>query len=190
MSKDPQQNRQTRLVFLIPIIAFVAFAAIAGAALFGTLSGTRNNDQLPSVLIGKLAPDLPITPLNEDMAKPLDQFQGQAVLLNFMASWCAPCRAELPALALLSEEVAVIGVAYKDKHQDTTTFLETYGNPYQAIWMDYDGAVGRSYGLYGVPETYLIDGNGKIILRHAGPVFRDVIDTIIRPALANLSEAE
>lgn len=190
MSKDPQQNRQTRLVFLIPIIAFLGFAVIAGAALFGTLFGTRNNDQLPSVLIGKLAPDLPITPLNEDMAKPLDQFQGQAVLLNFMASWCAPCRAELPALALLSEEVAVIGVAYKDKHQDTTTFLETYGNPYQAIWMDYDGAVGRSYGLYGVPETYLIDGNGKIILRHAGPVFRDVIDTIIRPALANLSEAE
>lgn len=190
MSTDPQQNNRIRLVFLIPIIAFVGFAAIAGAALFGTLSGTRNNDQLPSVLIGKLAPDLPITPLNEDMAKPLDQFQGQAVLLNFMASWCAPCRAELPALALLSEEVAVIGVAYKDKHQDTTTFLETYGNPYQAVWMDYDGAVGRSYGLYGVPETYLIDGNGKIILRHAGPVFRDVIDTIIRPALAKLSEAE
>jgi len=190
MSDRNSKAKTNRLIFLIPAGAFIIFAAIAAAALIGTLSGTRQSDQLPSVLIGKPAPALPVIPLNAAMAKPLDSFLGKPVLINFMASWCAPCRAELPALAHLGEDVAVIGVAYKDKHQDTETFLDTYGNPYQAVWMDYDGAVGRSYGLYGVPETYLLDGNGDVVLRHAGPVFKDVIDTIIRPALANLSEAK
>ena len=107
-----------------------------------------------------------------------------------MASWCAPCRAELPALALLGEDVAVIAVAYKDKNQDTEAFLKNYGNPYDAVWMDYDGAVGRSYGVYGVPETYLINGSGEIVMRHAGPVFKDVIEDIITPALAEIKEAQ
>lgn len=183
------EKQTNKLVFLLPVAAFFLFAVIVTIALFGTLSGTRNTDQLPSVLIGKPAPPLPITPLNDTLAKPLQEFQGRPVLINFMASWCAPCRAELPALALLGKEVDVIAIAYKDKNQDTEAFLQTYGNPYDAVWMDYDGVVGRSFGLYGVPETFLLDGDGKIVMRHAGPVFKDVISDVIRPALAALGPA-
>ena len=78
--------------------------------------------------MGKKAPELPATALNEAMAKPLSEFAGKPVLVNVMASWCAPCRAELPALALLSNEVPVIAIAYKDRQEDTTQFLSQYGN--------------------------------------------------------------
>lgn len=182
MSKQPAN----RLVFILPILGFLLVAAIGAAALIGTLTGTRNTEQLPSVLIGKQAPALPATALNAALAQPLEAFRGKPVLVNFMASWCAPCRAELPALALLGEEVAVVGIAYKDKQSDTDAFLQTYGNPYQAVWMDYDGRTGMAWGLYGVPETFLLDQNGQIVLRHAGPIFKDVITDVIRPALEAL----
>lgn len=177
----------SKILFLLPILGFLIFTIIAAVALYGTLSGTRKVEQLPSVLIGKVAPALPSVPLTEALAIPLEAYRGQPVLINFMASWCAPCRAELPTLALLGEDVVVIAIAYKDKKADTLEFLDTYGNPYQAVWMDYDGAVGMSYGLYGVPETFLLDGDGRVVLRHAGPVFRGTLSDIIRPALKRLS---
>ncbi|MGC6517178.1 MAG: DsbE family thiol:disulfide interchange protein [Candidatus Puniceispirillaceae bacterium] len=175
-----------KMRFLIPVAAFLLFALIAGAALLGTINGNRNSANLPSVLIGKPAPDLPITPLSDKMARPLSDFAGQPVLVNVMASWCAPCRAEIPALALLSKEIPVIAIAYKDKQQDTEKFLSQYGNPFSAVWMDYDGTAGIKWGVYGVPETFLLDKDGHIVLRHAGPVFKDVITDIIRPALQDL----
>ena len=174
------------LTYLIPLAAFALLAVIATIALLGTINGTRNQTQLPSVLIGKQAPPLPAYALSDDLAKPFRAFAGKPVLVNVMASWCAPCRAELPALALLSDEVAVIGIAYKDKKDDTAQFLEQFGNPFAAVWMDYDGTAGIAWGIYGVPETFLLDGEGRIILRHAGPIFKDTIDEVIRPALAEL----
>ena len=80
----------------------------------------------------------------------------------------------------------MVGVAYNDKQAATAEFLQTYGNPYQAVWMDYDGRTGMAWGLYGVPETFLLDKDGQIILRHAGPIFKDVITDVIRPALEAL----
>ena len=182
--KAPQRPR---LAFLLPVIAFLILAVIAAFGLIGTINGTRNAE-LPSVLVGKPAPDLPTIPLRETLARPLSDFAGQPVLVNVMASWCAPCRAEIPALALLSQEVPVIAIAYKDKAEDTAAFLAQYGNPFAAIWMDYDGTTAIEWGIYGVPETFLLDGDGTIILRHAGPVFKDTITDVIRPALAELAK--
>lgn len=188
MSDRQEQVRRPRLGFILPLTAFLIFALIAAFGLFGTINGTRNSDQLPSVLIGKLAPDLPPNALRDDLAKPLSEFKGQPVLVNIMASWCAPCRAELPALDLLSQDVPVIAIAYKDKQEDTAQFLEQYGNPFSAVWMDYDGGTGIKWGIYGVPETFLLDKQGRVVLRHAGPVFKDTITNLIRPALEELAQ--
>ena len=188
MSDSKAQPPKGRLGFILPLAAFLIFALIAAFGLIGTINGTRNSDQLPSVLIGKMAPDLPVNALRENMARPLADFQGQPVLVNVMASWCAPCRAELPALDLLSKDVPVIAIAYKDKKEDTAQFLAQYGNPFSAVWMDYDGAAGIKWGIYGVPETFLLDQQGRVVLRHAGPVFKDTITNVIRPALRELAQ--
>ncbi|MEL0076406.1 MAG: DsbE family thiol:disulfide interchange protein [Alphaproteobacteria bacterium] len=179
----PTKSR-LRLSFLLPLIGFLILAGFASVALFSTLSGTRNTGQLPSVLIGKKVPATPV-PLLDDVGQSLDLagFAGQPVLVNFFASWCAPCRAEAPALALLAERVPVIGIAYKDKPADTSAFLEQYGNPFAAIGVDRDGQLGFAWGVYGVPESYVIAADGTVLVRHAGPIDRRVLETKLLPAL-------
>ena len=176
-----------RPTFFIPIIAFLGLVIIGGLALQGTLSGSRNPNQLPSVLIGKPAPDLPLPLLQNSRAElALDTYRGQPLLVNFFASWCAPCRAEAPALEHLSNQIRTIGIAYKDRPHDTLQFLEQYGNPFVAIGRDDDGRAGMAWGVYGVPETYLIDPSGQIKWRHAGPLTRDVITTQLLAKLAEM----
>ena len=176
-----------RPTFFIPIIAFLGLVIIGGLALQGTLSGSRNPNQLPSVLIGKPAPDVPLPLLQNSRAElALDAYRGQPLLVNFFASWCAPCRAEAPALEHLSNQISIIGIAYKDRPQDTLQFLEQYGNPFVAIGRDDDGRTGMAWGVYGVPETYLIDRSGQIKWRHAGPLTRDVITTQLLAKLAEM----
>ena len=176
-----------RPTFFIPLIAFLGLAIIGGLALQGTLSGSRNPNQLPSVLIGKPTPDVSLPLLQNNQAKlALDPYRGQPLLVNFFASWCAPCRAEAPALEHLSNQISIIGIAYKDRPQDTLQFLEQYGNPFVAIGRDDDGRAGMAWGVYGVPETYLIDPSGQIKWRHAGPLTRDVITTQLLAKLAEM----
>lgn len=176
-----------RPTFFIPLIAFLGLAIIGGLALQGTLSGSRNPNQLPSVLIGKPTPEVPLPLLQNNQAKlALDAYRGQPLLVNFFASWCAPCRAEAPALEHLSNQISIIGIAYKDRPQDTLQFLEQYGNPFVAIGRDDDGRAGMAWGVYGVPETYLIDPSGQIKWRHAGPLTRDVITTQLLAKLAEM----
>ena len=176
-----------RPTFFIPLIAFSGLVIIGGLALQGTLSGSRNPNQLPSVLIGKPAPDVPLPLLQNSRAElALDAYRGQPLLVNFFASWCAPCRAEAPALEHLSNQISIIGIAYKDRPQDTLQFLEQYGNPFVAIGRDDDGRAGMAWGVYGVPETYLIDPSGEIKWRHAGPLTRDVITTQLLAKLAEM----
>jgi len=176
-----------RPTFFIPLIAFLGLAIIGGLALQGTLSGSRNPNQLPSVLIGKPAPDVPLPLLQDVQAElALDAYRGQPLLVNFFASWCAPCRAEAPALEHLSNQISIIGIAYKDRPQDTQKFLQQYGNPFVAIGRDDDGRAGMAWGVYGVPETYLIDPSGQIKWRHAGPLTRDVITSQLMQKLAEM----
>ena len=181
---DAPQKFKPRLVHFLPAIIFLGFLIIAGITLYGTMTGTRQQDQLPSPLLGKTPPALPELALSAGKDIPLSAFDGRPVLVNFMASWCLPCRAEIPALDLLRDDVAIIAVAYKDKVTDTAAFLEEYGDPYDAVWMDTDGRAGLRWGIYGVPETFLISPDGTIVLRHAGPIFKDVLTDFILPELA------
>jgi len=174
-----------RLTFIIPLCGFLVIALIAGWTLFGMLDGQRSDNQLPSALLNKSAPSTILPSLD---GEPIDisQFKGQAIMVNYFASWCAPCRAEAPALALLSKRIKIVGIAYKDRHEDTLKFLTEYGNPFSGIMVDNDGMAAISWGVYGVPETFILDEDGKVLLRHAGPVTRAVLDKDIEKVLKGL----
>ena len=183
---SPKPSRRPRLIHLLPAFGFLIFLIIAGIALYATKTGTRQTTPQTSPLIGQMAPPLPELALNSAKEAPLSQFRGKPVLVNFMASWCLPCRAEIPALDTLSDDVAIIAVAYKDKLTDTDAFLKEYGDPYDAVWMDFDGRAGLRWGIYGVPETFILDATGKVVLRHAGPIFKDTLNDVILPQLEQM----
>ena len=179
--------KSLRLSFFIPLVSFLGLAFLGGIALQDTIKGNRNPTQLPSVLIGKPAPKFPLPFLeNHQVEMLVESYIGQPLLVNFFASWCAPCRAEAPALEKLSEHIRIIGIAYKDRRAETTEFLELYGNPFNDIGMDQDGRAGIAWGVYGVPETFLIDSAGLIQWRHAGPLNYDVITNELQPLLTEI----
>jgi cytochrome c biogenesis protein CcmG/thiol:disulfide interchange protein DsbE len=162
----------------------VAFAALAVAFAIGLQR--EDPDQLPSALQGKQAPGVELSVLGDlpsfDDAALRD---GEVKLVNFWASWCAPCRVEHPNLTQLAEEgITILGVNYKDDPEKALGFLAELGNPYVASGADPQGRMALNWGLYGVPETYVIDGEGNIVLRFAGPITQRVIESDIRPALA------
>ena len=145
----------------------------------------RGDQALPSTMEGRAAPAVLVTALG-DKPPPTDadlRLPG-VKLVNFWASWCTPCRAEHPVLEKLAGKgVAIYGINYKDKPADALGLLSELGNPYAKIGAD-SGPMALNWGVYGVPETYVIDGNGKVILRYAGPITAEALDTVIRPALA------
>ncbi|WP_240789580.1 DsbE family thiol:disulfide interchange protein [Pseudooceanicola onchidii] len=166
------------------ILPPLIFAGLAGA--FYVSLYRENPDQLPTALAGRPAPAVALTSLGDlpafDDAALRD---GEVKLVNYWASWCAPCRVEHPNLTALAEEgITVLGVNYKDQPDNALGFLEELGNPYAAVGADPQGRMALNWGLYGVPETYVIDGDGNVVLRFAGPITQRVIDNDIRPALA------
>ena len=169
-----------RWLALLPV---ALFAALGGFFLQGLLRD--DPDALPSVMIGREAPAPTLTEL-----APLPVFDastladGEVKLVNFWASWCVPCRVEHPHLETLSSELPVYGVNYKDRPEDALGFLDQLGNPFAAIAADPEGRTGIDWGLYGVPETFLVDGDGIIRLRFAGPITPSVIQETIAPAIA------
>lgn len=186
MQEHPS-GRPPRASFLIPLVVFLVLAGFATAALLATLRGDRDVSQLPSTMIGKPVPDVVLPRLDaasSDVSPA--QFTGAPLLVNVFASWCAPCRAEAPALALLEKDIRILGIAYKDKPADTGNFLQQYGDPFVAVGVDRDGAGGMALGVYGVPETFLLDADGTILLRHAGPIDRRVLEDILLPRIRGL----
>ena len=171
----------------LPLILFAILAVIAAIALMMTLSGERKISELPSALVGKPVPVTELPSLIDAQAfVTIDGTRDAPYMVNFFASWCAPCRAEIPALETLADDLVIIAIAYKDKETDLRQFLAEYGNPYTSVWMDTDGAVGRKWGIYGVPESFLIDRDGIVRIRHAGPVFADTIKDVLIPALGQM----
>jgi cytochrome c biogenesis protein CcmG/thiol:disulfide interchange protein DsbE len=173
-----------------------AVAAAGGVAFYGMLQGMRTGEfnprGVPSALIGRNAPDFSL-PALEGMELPalasadLRNLPGP-VLVNFWASWCVPCIIEHPQLMRLHREgVPVFGIAYKDKPEDSQRFLRQHGNPFRRLAKDEPGRVAIDWGVYGVPETYLLDRQGIIRWRYAGPITQDVLEQDIRPLLRRWS---
>ncbi|MBS0565189.1 MAG: DsbE family thiol:disulfide interchange protein [Proteobacteria bacterium] len=159
------------------------FAALAGLFLWGM--NREHPDELPSMLEGHAAGPVEVTALaGQPLLTAADLTDGRVKIVNFWASWCAPCRAEHPNLIKLGAEgVAILGVNYKDKPEDALAFLGELGSPYARIGADPSGRMGIDWGIYGVPESFVIDGAGKVILRYPGPLTQDAINSTILPAL-------
>jgi cytochrome c biogenesis protein CcmG, thiol:disulfide interchange protein DsbE len=146
--------------------------------------------KVPSPLIDKPAPSFALTRL-DDPAKTIarDDMLGKVWMLNVWASWCVACREEHPTLVEFSKTkvVPIIGLNYKDTRADGLNWLGRFGDPYQMSIFDQDGRVGIDFGVYGVPETFVIDKKGLIRFKHIGPLTPEIVQTRIRPLLKELN---
>ena len=168
------------LRFILPAIVFSVVAAFMLVA----LTSGRDPKELPSPLIGKPAPAfaLPLLAQTDQIWSP-EKMRGQVWLLNVWASWCAPCLVEHPELLKLAraKTLPLIGFNYKDEPGAAVAWLDKHGNPYTTIVADRNGRAAFDYGVYGVPETFLIDRNGTIRYKHVGPLTVDVIANKLLP---------
>lgn len=180
---------------------------LAPLAIFGLMAGlfafalkTGDPSKLPSALIGRPAPKLTLAPLDGviEAGKPVagitpaDIQRGTPVVLNFWGSWCLPCLDEHPLLVELKQKhgVALLGVNHKDQAANARRFLARYGNPFVAIGTDGDGRAAIEWGVYGMPETFVIDGQGTVVFKHVGPLNATAIETKLLPALAKAKAAK
>lgn len=154
------------------IVAFLPLAALAAAiTLFAGWSLRRSPQVTPAAMVGKAVPGLMLARLDGEGRAPLNALAKGPALVNFYASWCAPCAGESPALmALKAEGVRIVGVAYKDDPNAARAFLARMGNPYADVLTDRDGDAAIEFGLTGVPETYAVDARGVIRAKLAAPL--------------------
>jgi cytochrome c biogenesis protein CcmG/thiol:disulfide interchange protein DsbE len=174
-----------RLIYLLPVVLFVALAAYLAKGL------TQDPRKLPSALIDKPAPEFALPGLGERQGVASTDLAGEVTLVNFFASWCVPCRVEHPLLMRLAEEgkVKLYGIAYKDKPEDAEKLLAQLGDPYRRIGVDRDGRVAIDFGVYGVPETYVIDRDGRIRFRQVGPLTPEDYEKTVVPLLQQLAHS-
>ena len=174
-----------KTVFLLPLLAFCALVAWFALA----LRPSYDPQTLPSAMIDQPAPAFDLGSLNGGPNLVLSGLKGQVVLVNFFASWCAPCRVEHPILMRLAEQehVALYGIDYKDRPEAAKQILAQLGDPYRAIGLDPDGTTGINFGVYGVPETYVIDKSGQIRKRFVGPLTAEALDQELLPLLKKLN---
>ena len=163
---------------LLPLVVFVLLVGFLAVGL------NLNPREVPSPLIGRTAPafELPILDQPEKRFVPADM-RGKVWLLNVWASWCVSCRDEHPVLIDLAKKgvLPILGLNYKDKGEEAKRWLAQFGNPYQLSAVDADGRIGIDYGVYGVPETYLIDAEGVIRFKQIGPLTAAVLEQKVLP---------
>ena len=169
--------------YLLPLVIFVLLVGFLAAGL------SLNPREVPSPLIGKPAPAFSLPRLDAPgQTLSAQDLRGKVWVLNVWASWCAPCRQEHPLIAELAKSggAPVYGLNYKDKPADATAWLGQLGNPYTATVSDVEGLVGIDYGVYGVPETFVIDKGGVIRLKHIGPMTPEALRDSVLPMLRKL----
>jgi cytochrome c biogenesis protein CcmG, thiol:disulfide interchange protein DsbE len=178
-------GRRSRAL-LWPLALFCTLAALFALAL-------RSGDpsHLPSALIGKPAPQMALAGLPDlvDGSRPVpgfasDELKGHASVVNFWASWCEPCEQEHPLLlALQARGVLIYGVNYKDQASVARRFLDRHGNPFAAVGVDGGGRAAIEWGVYGMPETFIVDAKGVIAYKHIGPISAQALETKLMPAI-------
>jgi len=188
MTDTTRQPPMRRFGLALPLVIFASLAGLFWYALQG-----GDPSRLPSALIGKPVPDFTLAPIDGLAADgkdvpgfaASDLAQGEPTIVNVFASWCAECQIEHPLLLALGQQegIRLFGIDYKDDPASARRFLGRYGNPYARVGADRSGRTAIDFGVYGVPETYVITGDGKIAYRHVGPLTEQVIRDKVLPLL-------
>ena len=189
MTQMPQTHasRRNRFVLLLPLILFLALAA-----LFLIRLGSGDPSRIPSALIGRPVPTTSLAPVPglQRNGKPLPgldpaEFQGRVSLVNVWASWCVPCHDEVPFLQQVAEDprIRLVGINYKDQPDNARRFLNRYGNPFAASGADENGRAAIEWGVYGVPETFVIGRDAKIAYKLIGPITPENIEAVLKPEI-------
>ncbi len=168
-----------KILIILPILVLVSLFALFGMMIM-------RGEKAPPVsrLVGQTAADFQLDSLNTETPVRLSDYAGKPIVINFFASWCTPCRAEHPVLMeLAAQGVTVIGINYKDKPEAAQAFVDELGNPFIAIGQDQNGRAGIDYGITGVPETFVIGADGKILTNWASPLDQSIVEKRILPAL-------
>ena len=171
-----------KLSFLVPLAVFAALAGLLYAGL------DRDPGAVPSPLVGRPIPSFVLPAVRDTSREVRAEDLGKAgpSLLNVWASWCAACRVEHPILLAVSAEAPIYGLNYKDERRDAIDWLDRFGDPYRRSGHDREGKVGLDLGVYGVPETFVVDRGGRIVHKHVGPLAREDWEETIRPLLRRL----
>ncbi|MAB13670.1 DsbE family thiol:disulfide interchange protein [Parvibaculum sp.] len=184
MTDEPSTGGRRRLLALIPAVVFFVLAGFFLVALFN-----GDPSRVPSALIGREVPVFDLPPV-EGLPHPGladgNLRGGKASIVNVWASWCVPCREEMPMLVEFRQkhpEVPLYGINYKDDPRAARRFLSELGDPFDRIGADARGQASIDWGVYGVPETYVVDGEGRIVVKHVGPLTPESIENDILPAL-------
>ena len=176
--------------YLLPIAIFLAMVAVFGLVLYQISQG-RDIKEVPSPLIGKPVPrfELPML-LNPEQNFSSEQLKGRVSLVNVWASWCVSCRYEHELLVSMSKntDIDIIGINYKDERVDALQWLRRLGNPYEAIIFDFDGRAAIDWGVYGTPESFIVDPQGIIRYKHTGPISEEKLQSEILPLVAELRQ--
>jgi cytochrome c biogenesis protein CcmG, thiol:disulfide interchange protein DsbE len=178
---------QRRVLFLLPALVFLALALW----FWRGLQPNRDPTLIPSVMIDKPVPEFNLPPLHGNgPGLKSANLKGRLTLINFFASWCVPCRAEHPILLDLAQDhrVELDGIAYKNKPEDASSFLGELGNPFAKVALDQAGRTAIDFGVYGVPESYLVDKQGRIRFRQVGPITQDIVEGQLKPLIAELAK--
>ncbi|WCJ62212.1 DsbE family thiol:disulfide interchange protein [Agrobacterium tumefaciens] len=187
-TKAKTTGRSRYALALLPLLLFGGFAFIAGKMLYDQNVNGLDISAIPSALIGTKAPALSLPPLEGSNLPALTDaaIKGKLTLVNVFASWCIPCRQEHPLLQELSKDsrITVVGINYKDKSDNALRFLGELGNPFAAIGIDPNGKAAIDWGVYGIPESYLVGADGTILYKKVGPFDARSIERDLLPAIA------
>ena len=186
MSPGEESRRPARVSRVLAFLP-LSVALLLGLAFWWGLQ--NNDDRLPSALLGRPVPEFSLPPVGgQGEGLSSDDLRGEVSLVNVWASWCVPCRTEMPLLVELAEAgtVTIYGINYKDDSEAALSFLEELGNPYTQIGADTNGRVAVDWGVYGVPETFIIDAKGRIAYKHIGPFDERSLEEEILPIVARL----
>lgn len=195
MTEEGKSRRGSIWLALLPLVAFLALSGMFYSLL--TTEG-RDTSALPSALLDKPAPLLTLPPLeglkvNGKQVPGMDSqtFTGRISVVNVFASWCVPCRQEHPQIIALANDkrIRMVGMNHKDSTKNALSFLRELGNPYEAVGVDRQGRASIEWGVYGVPETFLVDAEGTIFHKQVGPISPAILKDVIIPLIEQRLEA-